>query len=82
MDQANQLNRARVTLREFILATYSKSTVCLKQETLDWIVSSLPGPCLYTAFPQISRLARRGNPSAQALLAAMPSPTAPPGGEP
>jgi len=62
-------------------ATHHHPMTTIPDSTVDYITAVLPGSCLHAAFSRLQPLAQAGNPSAMRLMAAMPSPAAPPGGE-
>jgi hypothetical protein len=69
-------------LGRFITAAQGNPSIALSDRAFLLITSHLPGPCICAALPYLSPLATAGNRAAVRLIAAMSSPTAPPGGEP
>jgi len=68
-------------LSYFIRRAANDVTATIPDSIATYIAAILQGPCLNAAFDQLQPLARSGNRSAMLLMAAMPSPAAPPGGE-
>lgn len=80
-NQASPFDASRLELALFIRELGHDPDASLSHESHLFITEHLPGPCLHAAFDHLVMAGRQGNPSATALLAAMPSPGAPPGGE-